>query len=502
MPGRRWLDSPNRRTGWSVRLVLLLGLLVGTGHIAATAGTAQPPTDPGLDDRSPLPPNNPKAAAERFRFPNRDAAIYQGRRDDAGSLIPDTGVVDFKPLASQKENADEYLAWTTVVRWAGQFTAAELEDHAARDLTRDDLLGPPRIAARLSVPIRFDGTLTKVRRVPATRALQELGTAEVYESLLVPHAEPPTDVVSMVFTELPAALVALREHPAGEWMDVNRLAAAAGYFFKVKQDAGAAPVPVLVGKSVTLMTDAPPSAAGKHPVALDKDLRVFRLIQDDAAIAKEAENWEEVSAWNRVLLHARRFTPEQLDAHARTDLEFADLFLDSRRDHKLELVKFEGRLLMLKKLEPTRKLRDAGLDALYEGWLVPKDQPSGHPISIVFTDPPEGVEPTGRVNKWVSFAGYSFKLLRYESAEPDPKDPKKKVIKRAPLLLGRAITVLPDPEVVPVSWNDFVRTATVVVVGLLGTALALTWWFRRGDKIAKQEIDTHRARNPFGEQAR
>ena len=98
----------------------------------------------------------------------------------------------------------------------------------------------------------------------------------------------------------------------------------------------------------------------------------------------------------------------------------------------------------------------------------------------MFTDPPEGVEPIGRVNKWVTFAGYSFKLLQYESGEKDKDDPKKYVWKKAPLLLGRAIVVRPDPDgTTAVSWQSFVTIATGVVLVLLALSLGLTFWFRR-----------------------
>jgi hypothetical protein len=277
-------------------------------------------------------------------------------------------------------------------------------------------------------------------------------------------------------------------------------ASAAGFFFKVKQDGpGGAAVPVLVGKSVTVLRGPPAGPDPANPAALDRTLRVFKFIRDDAPMGKEEENWEEVAAWNRVLLHARRFSPEELEADARADLTFYDLFTDGRRDYKLALVKFEGRLISLRRMEPSKALRDAGVAAAYEGWLVPKDEPSGNPVSVVFTDPPDGVEPTGRVNKWVSFAGYSFKLLRYESGEKDRNDPKRNVWKKAPLLLGRAVVGRPDPEGASnVSWQSFATVATAVVLGLLGTALGLSWWFRRGDRRAKREINAHRSANPFG----
>ena len=93
----------------------------------------------------------------------------------------------------------------------------------------------------------------------------------------------------------------------------------------------------------------------------------------NAPIASGDENWEEVTAWNRVLLHARRFSHEELEQAARTDLTFFDLYTDGRvvrdgrtyydgpREYKLALVLLEGRLIQLKSVEPSRKLRDAGV---------------------------------------------------------------------------------------------------------------------------------------------
>lgn len=500
MAKRIWLVLPQHQTIFELKLALCLGFFVISASMNLAAALAQPPTGLQIDDRSPLPPGEPNRSllAEKLRIPNADAAIFRGRKDEKGNPIPNTGIVDFRPVASEKENSDEYQAWTAVIQWAKQFAHSELEARAAKHLTRDDLLASPRFNYRLEL-VRFDGKLTKIRRLPASRALVELGTAEIFEALLIPVDEPPTDVVSIVFTEVPVALSAIQMHPAEAWMEINAPAVVSGYFFKVKQDPQDEPIPILIGKSVTVlnqMQDLP--SISTNPAKLDKRLRIYQFIKDDAYIGKGADAWAEASAWNRLLLHARRYLPEELEQNARTDLTFADLFLEGRQDYKLDLVRVEGRLIMLRRREPTRKLRDAGLDAYFEGWLVPRDEPRGNPVCIVFTDPPEGVEPTGRVNKWVLFAGYSFKLLRYESSEQDPNNPKQNVIKRAPLLLGRAIRVLPDPDAAtPVSWDGFVKTALVSLLMLIGTALGLTWLFRRGDKQTLSEIDSHRARNPF-----
>jgi hypothetical protein len=465
---------------------------------------ADPPADkgPAIDDRPPLPGGTDPNLAERLQIPNHDRAIFAGRWDANKNPIPNTGIVDFDEIASEKKNSDEYMAWHEVVQHAKQFSTAQLEDYARGDLTRDDLIGmgpSPRVY-RLSL-IRLEGRLTRVRKLTATKSLREAGTMEVYEAQLVPFDEPPTDRVSIVFTELPEALAALKQKPAEEWMDVNADAVGAGYFFKVKQDPlQTEKFPVLIGRSVTMLSTLKWQSSKlkqeNNPIEIDKSLKVFKGIKDDARIGNGSENWEEAVAWNRVLLHARRFSAEELEANARNDLKFADLFEPIRKDYKLQLVKFEGRLLMVRKMELSQKLRSAGVEFAYEGWLAPKNEPRGNPVCVVFTDPlPEGLEP-GRVNKWVSFAGYSFKLMRYESGERDKDD--HNVTKRTPLILGRAIIPQLDPDrPSSITWSAFVQVTLVVIFGLVGIAGALTWWFRHGDKRSKEEITAQRTKNPF-----
>lgn len=485
----------------SSKLLLVLGLLVTALAFCGPEIAANPPSrkDPEVDDKPPLPTGEDHNLAERIKIPNPDRAIFTGLKVN-GNFMPRTGIVDFEPIASEDKNRDEYLAWREVIEHAKKFTRAQIENHARRDLTRDDLigLGPPPREYRLQM-LRFEGKISRVRRLEATKALQEVGTKEVYEAELMPLDDPPTDVVSFVFTELPAPFSGLAQKPVGEWQDIkdfkeiNDDAVCAGYFFKVKENE----VPVLIGKSVSLLPKDQPSALKSgNPIDLDKNLKIFNGIKEDTRVGHGSGGWEEAVAWNKVLLHARRFSPEELEKHARTDLKFADLFEEIRKDYKLQLVRFEGRLLMLRKMELSQKLKSAGVKEAYEGWLSPQDEPKGNPVCIVFTDPlPEGIEP-GRTNKWVSFAGYSFKLMRYESGERD-KD-EKRVTKRAPLLLGRAIVPQLDPDrPSSISWSAFVQIAIAVVLVLGGIAGGLTLWFRRGDRRARSEIAAQRSRNPF-----
>ena len=464
---------------------------VATLFVLGCAFGAQLPDD--IDDRPPLPPEEPKrpSVKAQFRYTNPTRRIFDKIEDDV-------------PVRSEKKNADEYQAWTDVILTVKEKAAADLEDAATRDLTPDDLLkANARRHFRLEL-IRFDGKLTKLRKLPATKALQDIGIQSVYEGWLTPDDESNANPVCVVFTDLPVGL-----EPAPE---LDRRVSFAGYFFKAMaypgpdydpvrdtQEGGRGwrTVPLLIGRSLTLQASRPENPEAK----LDKNLRIFKMIKDDAPTTTADTSREEAAAWNRVLLHARRFSVAELEAAARKDIEFYSLFKDVRRDYKLDLVYFEGTLIMLRKMEPSARMKDAGVTTAYEGWLIPKDEPSGNPICVAFTDLPDDItlpEKATAINKWVSFAGYSFKLIRYESQERDRKTDDNKW-KRAPLLLGRGILSKPDPrKSSPLSWGGtFVPMALGVVGGIAAVAGGLLWYFRRGDRKIRSEIDASR-KNPFG----
>lgn len=480
------------------RAAFPFGRLVAVAFgLTAAGASAQPP-----DDRSPLPPAEParKPTAAQYRIPNRDRAIFHGVPDRHG--VRAGGIADGQPLASEKEAPDEAAAWAEVVLTAHGHPAAELEKHAARDLTVDDLSYPARELFRLDL-VRFDGTLTTARRVRATAAVAAGGVGELFEGRLVPAGEPPTNPVAVVFTDWPAGLPAPPPvppgQPAGPAAEVNRPVAFAGYSFKLLDPgAGGRTLPLLVGRSVT------PTAAVPPAIRLDDGLRVFKLIRDDAPMARTADRWEEAAAWGRVVRHARQFAAADLEAAARRDVGFADLLGPARGDYKLDLVHVEGRLLRLKQVEPPRRLAEAGVPVCYEAWVVPKGQTRGFPVCVIVSELPPGLAPTpvGTLeNRWVTAAGYSFKLLQYESEERDAKNPAKNVWKRAPLLIGRALTVAPEPSAadgpgVWVTW--FVPALVGGLLSLVGVGLVIGWWFRRGDRAAREAVAAARRDRPLG----
>jgi len=258
----------------------------------------------------------------------------------------------------------------------------------------------------------------------------------------------------------------------------------------------------LAGAACPVRAEDPAAAPPARKYQIDKDRAIYTFIEDDAPFRLEEKNPSEYDAYCSILLHAREFPEAELERHARRDLTFKDLYLPVRQDYRLDLVYFEGRLKRLRRFEPPRAVKEAGVNDLYEGWLFPKDE--SNPVCLVVSQLPPGLEPqknlaVDEVNRWVGAAGYSFKLLQYESRQPDPKHPGRNVFRRAPVLLGHSVTPLAEAtESAGNPWEDTFLPA--VVAGFGGVAvviLGLTWYYRRGDRFARAAVEARRDQNPF-----
>ena len=161
MSGRVATPPPSFRRSRAERSLLVLGLLAAAGTVCA----AQPPAPDDRDGRSPRPPDESSrpVAALKYQVPNKDRAIFRGHLNPKTGLYSG-GITDFEPIATEVSNKLEYDAWHVVTQHAAQFSSRELEDHAGRDATRDELILPARTPYRLEL-LRFDGKLTKIRRI-------------------------------------------------------------------------------------------------------------------------------------------------------------------------------------------------------------------------------------------------------------------------------------------------------------------------------------------------
>jgi len=459
-----------------------------------------------IDDKPPLPPDNTKQTrdAAKFRI-EKEKAIFTGARDKNG--VVRGGIEDNRPLASEKQNADEYQALTDVMLHASQFTAVDLAEVGRRDLTPDDLTYSARFQFRLDL-VRFEGKLIKARRLQPTKSLEDSGFKQLIEAWLVPEEESPGYPVALLFSQWPEGFATLPEipegQPAGPSAAIDKWVAFGGYSFKLMTypgpnadpktptGAGWLKAPLLIGKSIV------PANEPAAKIPLDRNLRVFSEIRDKTRMTQSLDFWEELTAWNRIVMHARRFTPEQLEAAATRTVGFGDLFQDNRKDYRLDLVTMEGRLVRLNKGKSPERLVEAGQESWYEAWVIPDGEPRGNPVCFVLTDIPPTLEPKKSMDVPVKVAGYSFKLWRYESGEQDKDDPKKNVDKYAPLLIGRSVTLKPPPMNPETWWSEgFVPAVVAGVILLGGAALTLGFWFRRGDRTAQSEIEANRNKNPF-----
>lgn len=266
--------------------------------------------------------------------------------------------------------------------------------------------------------------------------------------------------------------------------------------------------------SLAVMTLLVPMARGQEradPYAIDTDRLMFTHVEDDAPIRGEERNHEEFEAYNTVLLHARQFPATELWEHAIRGLAFRDLVTDVRQDYQYKLVAFEGRLKRLRELEPNKPLAEAGVKHLYEAWVFPIGGDS--PMCVLTTEPPEGLEPATDYTpaKLVRFAGYSFKLMRYESAERETRQVGDRSVERnrvrqAPLIMAHTMIVLPDAEPDTdgsAPWRNGFFPVLTILCGLIGvTILGFRWYYARGDRPIREMQTARVERNPFDETAR
>lgn len=274
------------------------------------------------------------------------------------------------------------------------------------------------------------------------------------------------------------------------------------------------PIPAPSSPSATAPSATPqptpinPDSAAKYQI--EKGLAMFDAIRDDSPFhwtsvgprdeANRAIDELEERAYDEVIRHARQFTTVELESHARRDLTFKDLHNDGRKSFKLDLIYFEGRLKRLMRRDPTHILQASGITDVYEAWIFPKGQIEA--ICVFTTELPPGLKPQKSVSEeidaWVGIAGYSFKLMQYESQQLEAKTGKNKT-RRAPVLMGRSLSVLPDPQMDGGrSWRESFMPMVVGIVAALGlTVVGLAWWFRRGDRVVRQGMEERKQQNPF-----
>jgi hypothetical protein len=216
-------------------------------------------------------------------------------------------------------------------------------------------------------------------------------------------------------------------------------------------------------------------------------------VRDDQPFAK---NWNEGEAeqfaFSKVLFVASGISAEAFRKGARTDLTYAHVFNQPSK-YRGQVVHVEGTLRRLRRFDPPATAKAAGVANLYEGWIFDPNRFGADPWCIVFTDLPSGIKLGEKLNYSVAFDGYFFKRYRYES-QGTRKGTKPKDWPRAPLLVGRTVTLAAATAEAAAPDSDWAGTLLPVFLCLVGSSIALAfglgYWFRRGDRQVRQRLAT------------
>jgi hypothetical protein len=193
----------------------------------------------------------------------------------------------------------------------------------------------------------------------------------------------------------------------------------------------------------------------------------------------------EVEAYAQTLALAHWTDTAALDKAARRDLTYVQLFRDSAK-YRGEIVRIAGRMKRIRRYDdPPERARLAGVAHIYEGWLF-NDDFGTNPVCCVFTDLPEGMRASEKMEERVEFAGYFFKRYRYKAADT----PGANQWRDAPLLIGRVVAVLPHPP--ETSSDDWSRPLLPIFLSLVGGTIAfvvlLTVWLNRSDRHVRRRL--------------
>lgn len=231
----------------------------------------------------------------------------------------------------------------------------------------------------------------------------------------------------------------------------------------------------------------PPIEPPPAPRILDVNKKLLRFIEDDAPVRGEAENRDEANAFDYLVKFARDVAPDDWRRSARRDITFAQMLGPDAANYRGEAVRVEGRLKRVRDIGPTPGLQAEGIEHLYEGWIFSEIYRE-YSYCVLFTELPADLPVAEQLDRRVTFDGFFFKIYRFAAGDG---------VRRAPLLIGRTIYVVPQP---PKSTLFEEMTAALpyvltVLAVVLGCGAGVVLWLRASDRRARARIEQARGKS-------
>ena len=234
----------------------------------------------------------------------------------------------------------------------------------------------------------------------------------------------------------------------------------------------------------------------EETVLLDQEYEDFQFVEDNAPLlargnkivdkVKDMAAFREARAYDYVLSHASRQTPELLAKYSQKNFAYSSLIKPVRTEYLRELLRIEGRLSLLLPMKATDGLREfEKIDKLYEAWFFPAGERD--PICLVVSELPEGVSPGEKQNVRIEADAYYFKLFHYESQQNNAADTTRKQWRKAPMFLGKSFRIKDEEPLAPVFSPGMLTVIVAALSGMVLLIAGLAWWFRRGDRYVREE---------------
>ena len=415
-------------------------------------------------------------------------------------------IADKKPIPEPLENPEEFKAYERVMLQTRAFSSEVQNKYARLSVSYSSLIDEKERQHFLRDLLHLKGKLTRLFSTPnIPTKLKASGAEFLYTGWFLIDGIPDQPIF-LYFTDLPKGV--------RQGINLNYRIEAVGYYFKlmeyeVEKDVGVIVkekhyAPLILARTIKVLEELEPTItlpgeSEESRVRLNRKDPLWLSVADETPLVKKRDdNPDEFGLYDVVMQHAFKFPQETLNKYSRKDAVFADLLGDNREEFLRELIHVEGTLIRLREREAIDRLKVAiSIKKIYDGWIeLPiGNNPDPKLINIAFTELPNGLVPAEKMNVRVGFDGYYFKLTKYEA---ESNKAGEKTYRRAPLLIGHTIEILPSEESVWKNTQEIVPAIMGVIAIVVVGVVIIAIWLRRGDRRVKANAhDAMTRSNPF-----